>query len=88
MLKYINKNLQVGDSITIENKEASFHGEIVELNPVLLRLHNGGKEFCFNEKQITGLKYHKTESDHFPLYIQKVFPNEVKQDSFFGINAQ
>ncbi|MBQ3734052.1 MAG: hypothetical protein II859_08840 [Bacteroidales bacterium] len=88
MLKYINENLQVGDPITIESKDASFHGEIVELNPVLLRLHNGGKEFCFNEKQITGLKYYETEGDHFPLYIQKVFPEEVNRDYFFGVNAQ
>lgn len=88
MLKHIKENLQVGDTITIESKGASFHGEIVKLDSDLLRFHKEGKEFCFNEKQITGLKYHKTESDHFPLYIQKVFPNEVKQDSFFGINAQ
>lgn len=88
MLKYINENLQVGEHITIESKDASFHGEIVELNPVLLRLHNGGKEFCFNEKQITGLKYYENEGDHFPLYIQKVFPEEVKRDFFFGVNAQ
>lgn len=88
MLKYINENLQVGDSITIESKGALFHGEIVELNPELLRLHNGGKEFCFNEKEITGLKYYETEGDHFPLYIQKVFPEEVKRDFFFGVNAQ
>jgi len=39
MLKYINKNLQVGDPITIENKEASFHGEITELSFDSLRLH-------------------------------------------------
>lgn len=88
MMKYINKNLQVGEHITIESKDASFHGEIVELNPVLLRLHNGGKEFYFNEKQITGLKYYENEGDHFPLYIQKVFPIGVKQDFFFGVNAQ
>jgi hypothetical protein len=88
MLKYINENLQVGDTITIESKGALFHGEIVELNPDLLRLHDGGKEFCFNEKQITGLKYHENEGDHFPLYIQKVFPEEVKRDFFFGGNAQ
>lgn len=87
MLKYINENLQVGDSITIESKEVSFLGEIVELNPELLRLHNGGKEYCFNEKQITGLKYYETEGDYFPLYIQKVFPEEVKRDFFFGVNA-
>lgn len=88
MLKYINENLQVGEHITIECKEASFHGEIVELNPELLSLHNGGKELCFNEKQITGLKYHETEGDYFPLYIQKVFPEEVNRDYFFGVNAQ
>lgn len=88
MLKYINENLQVGDPITIENKEASFHGEITELSFDSLRLHYDGKEFCFNEKQITGLKYHKTESDHFPLYIQKVFPEEVNRNYFFGVNAQ
>lgn len=88
MLKYINENLQVGEHITIESKGASFHGEIVKLDSDLLKLHNGGKEFCFNEKQITGLKYYETECDYFPLYIQKVFPEEVKQDFFFGVNAQ
>lgn len=88
MLKYINENLQVGDPITIESKGVSFHGEIVKLDSDLLKLHIGGKDFCFNEKQITGLKYHKTESDHFPLYIQKVFPEEVNRNYFFGVNAQ
>ena len=88
MLKYINENLQVGEHITIESKGASFHGEIVKLDSDLLKLHNGGKEFCFNEKQITGLKYYETECDYFPLYIQKVFPEEVKEDYYFGVNAQ
>lgn len=87
MLKYINENLQV-EHITVESKEVSFHGEIVELNPELLRLHNGGKEYCFNEKEITGLKYYETEGDYFPLYIQKVFPEEVNRNYFFGVNAQ
>ena len=88
MLKYINENLQVGDTITIESKGASFHGEIVKLDSDLLRFHKEGKEFCFNEKQITGLKYHENEGDQFPLYIQKVLPEEVNRDYFFGVNAQ
>jgi hypothetical protein len=88
MLKYINENLQVGDSITVESKEASFHGEIVELNPDLLKLHNGDKDLCFNEKEITGIRYFENEYNLFPLYIQKVFPNEINRDYFFGVNAQ
>lgn len=88
MLKYINENLQVGDYITIESKGASFHGEIVELNPDLLKLHDGDKDLCFNEKEINGIRYFENEYNLFPLYIQKVFPEEVKQDFFFGVNAQ
>ena len=88
MLKHIKENLQVGDYITIESKGASFHGKIVELNPDWLRLHDDGKDCCFNEKEITGIRYFENEGDHFPLYIQKVFPEEVKQDYFFGVNAQ
>jgi hypothetical protein len=88
MLKYIKEKLQVGDLITIESKGESFYEEIVELTPDLLRLHDGDKDRCFNEKEITGIRYFENEGDHFPLYIQKVFPEEVNRNYFFGGNAQ
>ena len=87
MLKYINENLQVGDFVEIEIPDGTIDGCISKLQPDRLVLYVNDKEQPCPEEQLLSVRHVSEDLNAYKsCYIQKFFPCEKSEQSFYATN--
>ena len=87
MLKFINNNLSIGDYVELETPDGNISGSILEILPDCLVLSENGIQHRYIEEKLLGVRCVSGDFDVYKdSYIQKFFPFEKNERSFYAAN--
>ena len=87
MLKFINNNLSIGDYVELETPDGNISGSILEILHNCLVLCENGIRHHYIEEKLLSVRYVSGDFDVYKdCYIQKFFPFEKNEQSFYAAN--